>query len=398
MLRAVIIAPDTEMTASLVNLAGTSGLVDIVRTVDKYITGQDLDRCLRAHAPDIVFLYTNSAPEALHVIHEIEQLAPGTAVTALDRRTDPGVLVELMRAGVREFLSFPFQETDFVAMIIRLQGVAAKRTDRPEAQGTLFAFLPAKAGVGASTIVLNTALALSRMPDSSTLMMDLDLNSGIIGFMLKLENAYTIYEAVESAGKLDEHLWPQLITSFGGLDVLPAGRLDLNTRIATDDLRLLLGFARRFYHTICVDLSGNLERFSIDLMHEARKVFLVTTPEVPALHLARQKLQVLRQLELADRTAVLLNRSQRKMVISREQIEQLLGMEVFLDFPNDYRGVHRAMTEATEVESKTDLGRQFAQLAMQLSGREPEHKPEAPRKRFIEFFSVGNRAPISEKA
>lgn len=400
LLRAVTISPDAEIAHRLQALAGTSGLVEITRTAEHYLKGYELERFLRAQAPDFVLLCMQSPSEALQVIAEISKFSSSIPIAAVDRQADPAVLVELMRAGVREMLHYPIDKDAFVSMAVRFREMLEKQADRTELLGSVYAFLPAKAGVGTSTIALNTAMGLASQPDSSVLMVDMDLNAGIIGFMLKLTNPYTVYEAIENAAKLDEDLWPQLVTRSGSMDVLPAGRLDLNTRIQVEDLRALLAFARRFYRNICIDLSGNLERFSIDIMHEAKKVFLVTTPEIPALHLARQKIHLLRQLELMDHTVVLLNRSQRRMIVSRDQIEDLLGVSVHLDFPNDYRGVTQAVTEGACVDPRSELGRQFRRLTHSLTATDSGPKNEVPRKRFLEFFSVGgNRgALLNEKS
>ncbi len=68
----------------------------------------------------------------------------------------------------------------------------------------VYSFLPSKAGVGASTMAMNTAVAMSRVPDSSVLLSDFDLNSGMVRFMLKLDGAYCVTDATEHALDMDE--------------------------------------------------------------------------------------------------------------------------------------------------------------------------------------------------
>ena len=92
-----------------------------------------------------------------------------------------------------------------------------------------------------------------------------------------------------------------------------------------------------------MDLSGNLERYSLEIMQEAKRIFLVVTPEIPSLHLAREKLNFLTHLDLGDRVSVLLNRSHKRSVVSPAQIENLLGAPVMMNFANDYQGVHKAL-------------------------------------------------------
>ena len=390
MLRAVIVSPDTEMSSRLGEITSRTGNIGLVKAIDRYIVGFELERFLRANAPQVVFLSIERLTHAVEVLQGVEQYMPGCQVVACDRGCNPAVLLDLMHMGVREYLAFPFDLNSFMATVGRLSEILEKRPAQIDATDNVFSFLPSKAGAGTSTICLNAAVALSKHPDTHTLLMDLDLNSGLIGFMMKLENVYTIYEAAENSNKLDEHLWPQLVANSGKLDVLPAGRLDPQTRIDPLQMRQLIAFARRFYKAICIDLSGNMEKFSIEVMQESRKIFLVCTPEIPTLHLARQKFSLLASMDLQDRVAVLLNRSQKRAVITTSQIEQLLGVPVHMEFPNDYRGVHNALTAGSEVDGDSDLGRQFQSLSYGMMDRTQPGKLQQTKKRFLEYFSVAN--------
>ena len=173
--------------------------------------------------------------------------------------------------------------------------------------------------------------------------------------------------------------------------MLHAGKLNPDFRIEPTQIRHLMEFMRRNYSVLCFDLSGNLEKYSLEIMQESKKIFLVCTPEIPSLHLAREKYVYLKQMDLGDRVAVLLNRSQKRPLITPQQIEQLLGLPVYMTFPNDYHGVQRAVTEGRWVETGSDLGKQFNSLAQSMLETKAARAP-ATKKRFIEFFSVVPRA------
>lgn len=388
MLRAVIVSPDTEMASRLEELISRSSQVALIKATDRYLLGHDLERFLRANAPQVVFLSVQQLERAIEAYHTMEQVIPGIQVVAIDRGCNPSVLLDLMRVGIRELLAYPFDSAGFAAAIDRLEEILRRKPARIDICDNVFSFLPSKAGAGTSTIALNTAVALANMANNKTLLMDLDLNSGLLGFMLRLDASYTIYEAAENAGKLDEHLWPQLVNSVGQLDVLPAGRLDPQTRIDPMQIRYLIGFARRFYRAICIDLSGNMEKYSLEVMHESKRIFVVVTPEIPTLHLARQKLRLIQDLDLGSRVSVLLNRAQKRGMIPTPQIEELLGFEVCQEFPNDYRGVHEAVTNGRGVKPDSELGKGFVSLAQTLMEQPEARLPKANKRRFLEYFSV----------
>jgi pilus assembly protein CpaE len=387
MLRGIIICPDVDLAERLDTLLNEIGLVSITRTLDRYPNSLELVRFLRAHAPQVIFVSTESTAKAMELAHEVEKNTPGVQIVAVSRFCDPQILLEVMRAGIREFASLPFDRQTLIDGLLRVKQQLEARPPEIEATDQVFAFLPSKAGAGTSTIALNCAVAMSRLPNTSVLLSDFDLNSGMQRFMLKLDNTYCVTDAAEHSLDMDESMWPSMVTSLDKLDVLHAGKLNPDFRIEPTQIRHLMEFMRRNYGALCFDLSGNLERYSLEIMHEAKRIFLVCTPEIPSLHLAREKYFYLKQLDLGDRVCVLLNRCQKRPLITPQQIEQLLGLQVHMTFPNDYQGVQKSLTAGRWVEPNTDLGKQFTLLAhTMLEKGQVSAVPE--KKKFIEFFSV----------
>jgi pilus assembly protein CpaE len=129
-----------------------------------------------------------------------------------------------MRAGVREFLTEPFEERTVLETLASIKTLLDRRPAAYESTNQIFSFLPAKPGVGASTIAVNVSGALARRGNTRVLLSDFDLSSGMLRFMLKLNNEFAVPNAVERAADIDENLWPQLVTAIHGMDVLHAGR------------------------------------------------------------------------------------------------------------------------------------------------------------------------------
>jgi Flp pilus assembly CpaE family ATPase len=234
--------------------------------------------------------------------------------------------------------------------------------------------------------------ALSRQADTPVLLSDFDLNSGMLRFLLKLGNAHSILDALEQSHTMDETLWPQLVTSVGPMDVLHAGGLNPSLRIEPEQVRFLIQFMRRNYKVLCFDLSGNLERYSIEVMRESKRVLLVCTPEIPSLHLAKEKLAYLKSIDLHGRTSVVLNRVHRRDVLGPDQVQELLGVPVFHSFSNDYAAVKEGISSGRPVHGSSPFGKQFEEFARRLMeqpapAREPGHK-------FLELFRISKSAHV----
>lgn len=393
MLRGLVISPDRQLAESLSHVLGQLGTVAVVRYLDVFPSAEELGRVVRAVAPEVAFVSVESMPQVAATVKEFETLAPGIQFIAMSRDCDPQILLDAMRIGIREFVSAPFQANSVHEAVHRVQEQLGKKPLKINTTTDIYSFLPAKAGCGASTLALNVSVALSKAPDTNVILSDFDMNSGMMRFMLKLTNEFSVSDACEHSMNMDESLWPQLVTKLGALDVLHAGKLNPNLRIDGTQIRHLIDFLRRNYQAMVFDLSGNLERYSFEIMHECKKIFLVCTPEIPSLHLAREKYVFLRSLDLQDRVSVLVNRCQKRQVISNEQIEQILGLPVHMVFPNEYQTVHKALTLGRWIDFNTDLGKNIHQFATSLV--EPKIKANntgqhpTGKRRFLDFFSVG---------
>lgn len=387
MFNSIVLCPDQELSRRLEKALAETEHVNVVRVMDRYPGAVEVLRSLRAQAVEILFLSFESVAEALDTVKAIEAEAGSVQVVAIHRRMDPSVLRESMRSGIREFLVDPFDPQAVKESLAQVKALLERRPASYDSTNEVFSFLPSKAGAGASTLALNVSAALARKPGTNVLLSDFDLNSGMMRFMMKLSNSYSVTDAIENSSRMDDQLWPQLVSKFEQLEVLNAGPVNPSYRIEPGQIRNLVAFMRRNYKVLCFDLSGNLERYSIELMQESKRVFMVCTPEIPSLHLAREKLQFLRKIELDGRVSILLNRVHKKPLLTKNQVEDILGVPVATVFPNDYHGANHALAKATVVALASELGRAFAQFADTLVEEKHPERVNGKRK-FLEFFTA----------
>jgi pilus assembly protein CpaE len=393
-LRSIIICPDPDASTRLEAALTSLGLVSVLRVLNAYPGAADLVRVLRALTPDLVFLSFESVAKAQETAQFLEKEVPGIQITAVHRICDAPALRETMRVGVREYVEYPFERQ---ALVDSVKHSASLLQQKPVTyQGTthIFSFLPSKAGVGASTLALNVSAALARRPEFRVLLSDFDLNSGMVRFLLKLKNEFSVLDAVERSNSMDENLWPQLVTSIHRMNVLHAGRVNPSIRIEGTQVRNLIHFMRTNYDALCFDLSGNLERYSLDIMHESRRILLVCTPEIPSLHLAREKLQFLKTVDLDKRVGVVLNRVPKKPVLGKAQVEEILGVPVIATLANDYHGVNRSTAAGAVVDPASELGKNYMEFAASLIETRSS-QPDLGKKKFLQFFSApGSQAEL----
>lgn len=389
-LRTMLICRDPDLRRQLREvLSELEELAEISADLPDYPSSLEFSRLLRAHSPQALFLSFERPELARKILQFLEAETRDTPVIGIHRECGTEMLRACMRLGVREFLTAPFR---FEAALAALRSVASMIAEAPPAIGAtdhIYSFLPAKPGVGATTLAMNAAVALMRRQEQPVLLADLDLNCGMLRFLLKL-GGHCVLDAINHAPRMDEDLWQQLTAYWDGVDVLHSGSLDPQVEVDLTSLTALTNHARHRYGSVVFDLSGSLERHSIQVMQDSKRVLLVTTPEPAALVMAKEKLQYMSYWGLQSRVGVLLNRVDQQLGVPPERVENLLGVPILRTFSNHYNTVCKAIESGSCVPPKSALGREFAGLAkLLIEGNDP--LPATPRWKPPEriFHSAG---------
>ena len=381
MIRAAIICPDQDLAAKFQEALTGFRNVGIARVLHQYPNEVKLPAFMKASDPELIFLSAECPGDATDVAMRIGALSPGLPVVAISRTCDGPTMLESLRAGAKDFVAPPFEGLSIQAMLNRVEALLASRPEVERQSAPVFAFLPAKAGAGATTIAVNASLALVRTPPTRALLVDLDLNSGLIGFMMSLRPQFSVTDAAENALEMDETLWSKIVTSVGNLDVLPSGHPSPGFRIETSQIRRILDFAQRNYDAVCIDLSGMMEKYAVDMLHQAKQIFLICTPEVLSLHLASDKLDTLRSLDLEERVSLIVNRAEKShRTIPLVEIEKLLRRKIAFTLPNAYEATREAGITGKPVKPTTELGMGFTKLAQTML---PATPPVLERRRGL---------------
>jgi pilus assembly protein CpaE len=332
-----------------------------------------IDRLERMR-PDVVLVDISQWREPLEgLVASIRNAVGDPMIIALHIAADADTILASLRAGINEFLYPPLQEP----LRKSLEKRALERSRRPgttKGAGKSYGFLSAKGGCGATTLVCHVAAELGRQ-NQKVLLMDLDLDAGLIGFITKTKSVYSIVDAVNNLHRLDIHYWKALVSNgIPGVEIV-ASPLALGTKqqLKDEQIRHVLGFARPNYDWTLVDLGRSLSRLGMASLEEIDEACLVTTLEVPALHQSKQIIQTLLDTGYGKhRLKLILNRSPKRLDITPGELEKMLGVPIFAMVPNDYPELYEAYAEGRMLTRTSELGKNITRLALKLAGLEEE--------------------------
>ncbi len=338
--------------------------------------GAALSRVAQAR-PDVVLAEIDELGDRMaELFREIRAMEGSPLIVALHGAADAERILAAMRAGACEFV-YPPLEVHLKAALERVAGELTGRRRR-SAGGKTLGFFSAKGGCGATTVACHVAVELQRQTPQKILLADLDLETGLIRFLMKTRSEYSVLDAAHNIDRLDEHFWRALISNgMPRLEVIAAPAVAASVEPPRDEaFQRVIRFARTLYDWIVVDLGRSLNPRTMTALEEIDQGFLVTTLEVPALYQAKQLITTLLSSGYgADRLRVILNRTPKRPEVTLEEVQTMLGLPVYAALPNDYAALNEAYTEGELLESGSGLASQFARLAARIA-----NLPE-PRKR-----------------
>jgi pilus assembly protein CpaE len=270
--------------------------------------------------------------------------------------------------GASEFLYAPFENNTQHEAVSRLRRIRNPEPVEEVQSGSLIAFSSAKPGSGASTIALQAAFALKKATGKRVLLADFDLAGGCVGFYSKLSHSEPVFDALAGGGRLTQAMWSSMISNSNGVDVLTAPRNPFTGTVETKLLSGVLEFVRSNYDWTLIDLPAVFENWSLAVLSQADCGLLVSTPELPSVHLARKAVRYLDQLGFPrERFQLLINRVNRRDEISRTHLERLFDCTVHSRLPNDFFSLNRLATLGEPLEEGSELGKAMIKFAARLS-------------------------------
>ena len=377
-LKALLICPNRELADAFLRTLPGSGIFQIIADLRTYPAEQILDLRLRQMAPRVVLVDVMTDPDfACRVLQFVASLRPPVHSVGLHLEQHGESIVRVLRAGATEFLFAPFG-----ALSQREVGDRIARLSQPEDSASAqaancCAFACTKSGSGASTIAAQAAFAIRRQTGKRVLLADFDLTGGTIGFYLKVQTPFSLLDALEFPNQLDSASLGTMTTAVEGVDILASPEEPHLSPLDPARLEAVLNVMRSAYDFVILDLPTIFDRASLLALAQADSGFLITTAELPSLHLTRKAIQMMQQLGFdQQRLRVIVNRLNRQDGLSGDDLGKMFNSAVHTTLPNDYFSLHRVVTRGEPLSGDGELVRALEALARKIVGSSP---PEAKK-------------------
>jgi MinD-like ATPase involved in chromosome partitioning or flagellar assembly len=361
--------------------------ISLYRTADRYPPAREAMQLLNSYAPQLLFLEIDNEEVAGALASDVGSFQPNLTIIGVSNQP-----VDLApRSSAFGSLQIIHQGCDLETFSIKVQLALEARAGRKNAP--VFAFLPSKAGSGATTTALFVSNILSRMVHKKVLFLECDLHAGPVSMLYKIRPEFSIMDALEDSHRLTDESWKRLATSVDGIDVLPSVSQQGVRQVSPWAYQRLLAFVRSRYDLIICDLPEVVNEATEVVVRAAKAVMVVTTPSVPSLRLAARRRSDLEQRGVgAAKVKYILSRRLEGRTISRVAREEIEAGQI-ADIPVD-ENLYDA-SEFNPSAAKSQTVAECIKIAEFCSGDSIQSSSQPPWKKFFAsgWFHSPSRAP-----
>lgn len=351
--------------------------------------------------PDIALIAIDADPQrGLALVAQVNSEFPSCSPLVVSASQEGSLILQAMRNGAKEFLSYPLQIDDFIAALDRIQtavqggkGGGRSRTSR------VISIAGASGGVGCTSLAINLACILAQSPKNTVAVIDLDIALGDADVWLDIIPDYTIQDVAENISRLDYSLLKRSLTQHdSGAFLLPRPvHMEDRPPITPDQFQRVIALLKATFTHLIIDLSKSYTPLDLSAVQISDMSLLVTQLDLPCLRNVVRLMQFLDERELTEKIRVVVNRiGLEDSQISLNKALETIGREVFWKIPNDYASMVESrnngvplIIQAPRAKVTKSIEQLVAQLDQQTIADAGAGDDQKPRKRLFSF--LGNK-------
>jgi pilus assembly protein CpaE len=322
-------------------------------------------RQMQSQRAEVVIVDVNSEdpPRAIHIIELIRASTSDVAIFAVGDMRNPMAIVGAMRAGAGEYIDRMAGAEGLADAFGRFTASRSK-TRSSTGRARVFTVINAKGGSGATTLAVNTAVALQQH-HGQTILVDFS-PIGHAALHLNARPTFSVMDALQNLHRMDASLLEGLMTSTkDGLHLLAGPQQPYTTAPAAAELARLFDLLVSHYRYVVVDCSGRMDQTTLLLSDLSNVVLMVVQTDVVSLWSAGRIRSFLEESTGRRHLRLVMNRYKKIPGFSEEDVERATTCKILWKIPNNYQLIAPAIDKGTPVAAhdSQEVSRAFRSLA-----------------------------------
>jgi pilus assembly protein CpaE len=280
-------------------------------------------------------------------------------------------------SGVDIYLTKPAHPVELQANIKALLSQRKARQETLVKRGYLLGVIGAKGGLGASTVALNLAIALTRAVKKKVIAMETRPGQGAWREELGITSSTGLEKLlqIDTAEITPAAVEKQLVVTNFGVPLLVASNEAHNNLCATasEQFASILTNISQLADLVVIDIGTSFHPGYDGFTHLCDEIVLVTEPQPLTVRRTRHLVADLRARDFGSArplTVVTVNRTRAEMTMPVSKMEEALGHTISLGFPPATELAYLAVERSAPmliVQPEGLIAKQFEVLAEQIT-------------------------------
>jgi pilus assembly protein CpaE len=307
------------------------------------------------------------------LIHGVHASGEVEAIFVTSPRFEAEILVQALRAGIKEFFSQPIRREELTNALRKFR---ERQSSLPDSEikrkrGKIIHLIGGKGGVGTTTIAVNLSTSLAQAnPSYMVALVDMNLLFGEIPTFLDVQSDFSWGEVVKNISRLDAtYLTSVLAKHPSGMFVLPSP-IGLNgvPRATPEIIEKLLTMMGEIFDFIVIDGGQSVDEIFLKIFQIADTVLVVSILSLPCLTNVKRLLWTFQKMGFPqnENIKILINRCHKKSLVSLEEMEKSIGQGIFWQIPNDFQTTMNAINQGKDLFSiapGSEISKNFRKLS-----------------------------------
>src|SRR5574344_2561648 len=367
----IIIDTEQQSLALMLSYIKEFGQAQVLGSFSDIVKGYNAVLELR---PSVVIIDISAKTElAVDIVSKISQNHKTCKIIVTSDNYSADLVVKAMRAGAREFLPKPVIKDDLFTTLKKIQDTLSGAYSDDNKCKVITTFSN-KGGIGKTAIATNLALELANMTKEKVALIDLNLQLGDITTFLDINPSFDISYVVQNLERIDETFLLSTLEKYKETSLYVLADppyLEQAEEITAEQISTLFGVLKKTFSYIVVDTGANFDGKTITALDNSDLILLITIVNLPAIRNSQRCLDLFERLGYEkEKTKIVLNRYMENDEIKVEDVEDVLGQQVYWKIQNNYFTIMSAINKGIPVgviNPESNISQSYRELAAMLS-------------------------------
>lgn len=308
----------------------------------------------------------------ISIIKSIKAHNSQAVIVTLSNKTSTEMIIKVMRAGAKEFVTKPLMKTEFSEVIDSIK--QELNNQEPVETCKIISTFSNKGGIGKTSIAVNLAVELAQMSKEKVALIDLNLQLGDVATFLDMTPPFAMDYIADNINNLNEEELLKTMTRYKNTSLYVIAdplNIDKSKDITAEQIKNILIALKKTFTYIVIDIGTNIDSKTITALDSSDLILLIAIVNLPAIRSTQRCMELFDRLGYTkDKIKLVLNRYMENEDIKTSDIEEVVKQKVYWKIPNNYLTMMSAINKGvpvSEINSDTNISINYKEFASRVS-------------------------------